>query len=144
MPFSRSIARITLPNRPTRTIRSRSRALRSQRTLAPRVLDIGSGSGYLTHLLAELVGESGTVVGVEHIDELRQLGEGNMAKSEEGRRLLGSGRVKFRTGDGRAGWTADGNEGWDAIHKEDGTVVKEKKFGVSVSSSEQASLAPRL
>ncbi|KAG7134461.1 protein-L-isoaspartate O-methyltransferase like [Verticillium longisporum] len=112
-----------------------------------------------------------------------------MAKSEEGRGLLGSGRVKFRTGDGRAGWTEDGNEGWDAIHvgaaaaelhqtlvdqlrspgrlfipvadedgsgnqyiwtvdkKEDGTVVKEKKFGVSihaVSSSEQASLALRL
>lgn len=29
---------------------------------APRVLDIGSGSGYLTHVFAELVGDKGLVV----------------------------------------------------------------------------------
>ncbi|TDZ14542.1 Protein-L-isoaspartate(D-aspartate) O-methyltransferase [Colletotrichum orbiculare MAFF 240422] len=145
---------------------------------SPRVLDIGSGSGYLTHLLAELVGDNGLVVGLEHITALRNLGEGNMRKSEEGRRLLDSGRVRFRVGDGRKGWVEhprEGEEGegtgWDAIHvgaaavelheelvaqlktpgrmfipvkddngsdqyvwaidkKEDGTVVKEKLFGV--------------
>ncbi|KAH8903784.1 protein-L-isoaspartate O-methyltransferase [Coniochaeta sp. PMI_546] len=95
---------------------------------APRVLDIGSGSGYLTHVLAELVGEHGTVVGVEHIAQLAELGERNMAKSAEGRAFLSSGRVKFRVGDGRKGWVErearDGEEetvekrgtGWDAIH----------------------------
>ncbi|KLU84643.1 protein-L-isoaspartate O-methyltransferase [Magnaporthiopsis poae ATCC 64411] len=86
----------------------------------PRVLDVGSGSGYLTHVLAELVGPRGVVVGVEHIRELRDLGAGNMAKSEEGRQLLESGRVKFVVGDGRKGWKDEqdeqGGDGWDAIH----------------------------
>ncbi|RYP61729.1 hypothetical protein DL770_009730 [Monosporascus sp. CRB-9-2] len=101
-----------------------------------RVLDIGSGSGYLTHVLAELVGEDGVVVGLEHIKELRDLGEANMRKSTEGARLLDSGRVRFRVGDGRKGWseprsdskpgvggpadagaeTKDEVGGWDAIH----------------------------
>jgi len=43
--------------------------------------------------MAELVGEAGTVVGVEHIAPLRDLGEKNMGRSAEGRALLGSGRV---------------------------------------------------
>lgn len=90
---------------------------------APRVLDVGSGSGYLTHLLAELVGDRGLVVGLEHIAELRDLGEANMRKSAEGARLLDDGRVRFRLGDGRLGLCEDarpGEEahgtGWDAIH----------------------------
>ncbi|KAI3400368.1 hypothetical protein diail_3385 [Diaporthe ilicicola] len=93
----------------------------------PRVLDIGSGSGYLTHVLAELVGEGGAVVGVEHIAALKELGERNMGKSEGGRALLAGGRVRFRVGDGRKGWVEPGEEeqagpaaagggGWDAIH----------------------------
>lgn len=105
-----------------------------------RVLDIGSGSGYLTHVLAELVGSDGVVVGIEHISALKELGEANMRKSAEGRDLLDSGRVRFRVGDGRKGWaepTSDSKPGvggpardaedarsenkdqaggWDAIH----------------------------
>ncbi|KAI1485917.1 protein-L-isoaspartate O-methyltransferase [Biscogniauxia mediterranea] len=86
-----------------------------------RVLDIGSGSGYLTHVLAELVGEGGVVVGLEHIAPLRDLGEANMRKSARGRALLDEGRVRFRVGDGRRGWVepdeGQGEEGgWDAIH----------------------------
>lgn len=101
-----------------------------------RVLDIGSGSGYLTHVLAELaIGsnhEAGNciVVGVEHIKELKELGEANMAKSAEGRLLLDSGRVKFRVGDGRKGWREPDDEGkswdevgWDVIHV--GAAAKE-------------------
>ncbi|AEO60359.1 hypothetical protein MYCTH_2140326 [Thermothelomyces thermophilus ATCC 42464] len=85
---------------------------------APRVLDIGSGSGYLTAVMAELVGERGVVVGVEHINALRELGERNVAKSERGRELLQSGRIRFRVGDGRKGWVEPGEEAakWDAIH----------------------------
>jgi protein-L-isoaspartate(D-aspartate) O-methyltransferase len=93
-----------------------------------RVLDIGSGSGYLTAVLAELVypqeddekGEAGKakVVGLEHIKALRDLGERNMKKSERGRQLLGEGKVSFVVGDGRKGWSEgeDGEKGWDAIH----------------------------
>ncbi|KAL2751826.1 hypothetical protein ACRALDRAFT_1066314 [Sodiomyces alcalophilus JCM 7366] len=155
--------------------------LPSDRNPAPRVLDIGSGSGYLTHVLAELVGDRGLVVGLEHIPELKELGERNMAKSEEGKALLDSGKVRFRVGDGRKGWDEPPREegeggssdrGWDAIHvgaaavklhqelvdqlrapgrlfipveddhgfgdqyiwavdkKEDGSIVKERLFGV--------------
>ncbi|KAI1385177.1 protein-L-isoaspartate O-methyltransferase [Hypoxylon trugodes] len=105
-----------------------------------RVLDIGSGSGYLTHVLAELVGENGVVVGLEHIPALKELGEKNMRKSKEGRHSLDTGRVRFRVGDGRKGWSEpkptisqpgvggpangdaegevrkDEEGGWDAIH----------------------------
>lgn len=90
---------------------------------APRVLDIGSGSGYLTDVMAELAGERGTVVGVEHVPQLRDLAEANMGRSERGRALLASGRVRFRVGDGRKGWAEPGGEmggvegaSWDAIH----------------------------
>ncbi|KAK4118659.1 protein-L-isoaspartate O-methyltransferase [Parathielavia appendiculata] len=85
---------------------------------APRALDIGSGSGYLTHVMAELVGPQGTVIGVEHIKPLRDLGEQNMAKSAGGKEFLESGRVRFRVGDGRKGWVEEGEEEkkWDAIH----------------------------
>ncbi|EOO03178.1 putative protein-beta-aspartate methyltransferase protein [Phaeoacremonium minimum UCRPA7] len=102
----------------------------SEKNPAPRVLDIGSGSGYLTHVLAELVGDKGTVIGLEHIQALHDLGEENMKKSAEGRAFLDSGRVKFRVGDGRKGWVEPDEDirsaeqdvvetrgkGWDAIH----------------------------
>lgn len=87
-----------------------------------RVLDIGSGSGYLTHVLANLVTEpssstgitDGQVIGVDHIPELVDLAHKNMSKSENGRKFLESGKVRFITADGRLGW----KEGapYDAIH----------------------------
>lgn len=90
---------------------------------ARRILDIGSGSGYLTHVLAELAGEQSLVVGLEHIQELRDLGFVNMSRSEDGKRLLAEERVKFCVGDGRQGWMEDsvnddtgGSGFWDAIH----------------------------
>lgn len=84
-----------------------------------RVLDIGSGSGYLTHVLANLVTDrgnntQGTVVGIDHISELTELAQDNMNKSEEGSEYQASSKVQFITGDGRLGW----KEGapYDAIH----------------------------
>lgn len=103
----------------------------SPATRSRRVLDIGSGSGYLTHVLAELLlsGSSDAqgggqvevvVVGVEHITALRELGEANMRKSAAGRAHLESGRVRFVVGDGRKGWEEEegggDGDGWDAIH----------------------------
>lgn len=45
-----------------------------------RVLDIGSGSGWTTALLAHLVGSSGQVEGVEIVTELAHWGAANIAR----------------------------------------------------------------
>src|ERR1700722_10386989 len=48
-----------------------------------RILDIGSGSGYLTAVFAHLIGDgpgSGKVVGIEHIEPLAKMGREDMAK----------------------------------------------------------------
>ena len=45
-----------------------------------KVLDVGSGSGWTTVLLAELVGEKGRVTGTEIIPALVQLGRDNLKK----------------------------------------------------------------
>lgn len=79
-----------------------------------RVLDIGSGSGYLTHVLAELVKPGGTVVGVEHIQPLADIGTANTRKSQEGRELMDNGGIKYVKADGRLGFKEGGP--YDAIH----------------------------
>ncbi|KAF7198195.1 Protein-L-isoaspartate O-methyltransferase [Pseudocercospora fuligena] len=88
-----------------------------------KVLDIGSGSGYLTHVLAELVKAhpntssseaAGTVIGVEHIQPLVDLATKNTRKSKEGAELMDNGGIRYVKADGRKGW----EEGapYDAIH----------------------------
>ena len=42
------------------------------------ILDIGSGSGWTTALLAYLVGQKGKVIGLERIPELVTLGQSNL------------------------------------------------------------------
>ena len=79
-----------------------------------RVLDVGSGSGYLTHVLAELVKPGGTVVGLEHIQPLVDIGTANTRKSQEGRELMDNGGIKYVKADGRLGWPEGGP--YDAIH----------------------------
>ena len=44
------------------------------------ILDIGSGSGWTTALLAHIVGKNGKVVALEVIPALKELGEKNIAK----------------------------------------------------------------
>lgn len=91
-----------------------------------QVLDIGSGSGYLTHVMANIVcgpdgkGE-GKVVGIDHVQGLVDMARQNMERSQEGRELLASGRVELVTGDGRKGYAAGGP--YDAIHV--GAAAKE-------------------
>ena len=45
-----------------------------------KILDIGSGSGWTTALLAYIVGESGSVTGVERVDSLVEFGSSNLQK----------------------------------------------------------------
>ena len=78
------------------------------------MLDVGSGSGYLTHVLAELVKPGGTVVGIEHIQPLVDIGTVNTKKSQEGRELMDNGGIKYVKADGRLGWPENGP--YDAIH----------------------------
>ncbi|RDW87208.1 protein-L-isoaspartate O-methyltransferase [Aspergillus mulundensis] len=86
-----------------------------------RVLDIGSGSGYLTHVLACLAVDTsssdrpkGQVIGVDHIQELVTLAHDNMMKSKQGKKLLETESVKFIKADGRLGWPEGAP--YDAIH----------------------------
>jgi len=44
------------------------------------VLDIGSGSGYLTACMAQMVGPNGLVVGIEHVERLVQQSEKTIQK----------------------------------------------------------------
>ena len=45
-----------------------------------KILDIGSGSGWTSSLLAHIVGDKGKVIAVEIIPELKEFGEKNAAK----------------------------------------------------------------
>ncbi|KAL0969634.1 hypothetical protein UPYG_G00230100 [Umbra pygmaea] len=75
-------------------------------------LDVGSGSGYLTACFARMIGPTGTVVGIEHIDELVETSVRNVQADDP--ELLSSGRLKLVVGDGRLGYP-DGAP-YDAIH----------------------------
>lgn len=44
------------------------------------ILDIGSGSGWTTGLLSQIVGEKGRVTAIEVIPELKEFGESNLLK----------------------------------------------------------------
>ncbi|KAI4154218.1 MAG: hypothetical protein LQ340_001809 [Diploschistes diacapsis] len=88
---------------------------------AAKVLDIGSGSGYLTNVLANLVGPQGKVIGIDHIQALVDMSKKNMSKSSEGKAMLENGKVKLIVGDGRMGWKEDAP--YDAIHV--GAAAKE-------------------
>lgn len=77
-----------------------------------RALDVGSGSGYLTACMAMMVGETGKVVGIEHIKQLVDLSKENVKKNHGD--LLTSGRILFVEGDGREGYQAEAP--YKAIH----------------------------
>ncbi|KAK8162940.1 protein-L-isoaspartate O-methyltransferase-like protein [Phyllosticta citrichinensis] len=79
-----------------------------------RVLDIGSGSGYLTQVLASLVTPGGSVIGIDHIQPLVDMAQRNTAKSDAGRKMLHDGTITYVKGDGRKGWPQGAP--YDAIH----------------------------
>lgn len=79
-----------------------------------RVLDVGTGSGYLTSVLYHLVGpHGGTVVGIEHIPVLTAFAESNIRADGLGAALDGQ-VVVLVTGDGRLGYPEKGP--YQAIH----------------------------
>ena len=86
--------------------------LREQLKQGGKVLDVGSGTGYLTAILAHMVGTSGQVVGIEHIPELLQMAIDKTRKHQQA--LLDSGRLRYVQGDGRQGHAEGGP--YDAIH----------------------------
>ncbi|XP_061552751.1 l-isoaspartyl protein carboxyl methyltransferase, like [Phycodurus eques] len=75
-------------------------------------LDVGSGSGYLTACFARMTGDSGRVVGIEHIDELVQSSVRNVQADDPD--LIASGRIRLVVGDGRLGYPEGAP--YDAIH----------------------------
>ena len=77
-----------------------------------RVLDVGSGSGYIAACFARMVGETGRVVGIEHISALTSMSIQNVQRDDPS--LLESERLKLVTGDGRQGLPTDGP--YHAIH----------------------------
>ncbi|CAJ0935687.1 unnamed protein product, partial [Mesorhabditis belari] len=77
-----------------------------------KVLDVGSGSGYLTACFGLMVEPDGKAVGIEHIDQLVKDSRRNIAKNHKD--LLDNGVVELIVGDGRLGHPVDG--GYNAIH----------------------------
>jgi protein-L-isoaspartate(D-aspartate) O-methyltransferase len=107
-----------------------------------KVLDVGSGSGYLTHVLAELVKPNGTVIGVDHIQGLVDLATKNMRQSKEGRELLDSGVVKFVKADGRLGYPEGGP--YDAIHVGAAAVEHHKALEEQLKAPGRCVRSPRV
>lgn len=72
--------------------------------LAPKkgnkILDIGSGSGWTTALLSEMVGEKGKVIALEVILELKKFGQENVEKYN----FVKKGIAKFISADGTKGY----------------------------------------
>lgn len=77
------------------------------------VLDVGSGSGYLTAVFGLMVGETGHTVGVEHIPQLveRSIDAIKMTPASS---LMEMGRLVVHVADGKLGWEECGP--YDAIH----------------------------
>ncbi|WOK94521.1 protein-L-isoaspartate O-methyltransferase-like isoform X2 [Canna indica] len=78
-----------------------------------RVLDVGSGTGYLTACFAMMVGPEGRAVGVEHIPELIDFSINNIKKSAASS-FLEKGSLSVHVADGRLGWPELAP--YDAIH----------------------------
>ncbi len=65
-----------------------------------KTLDVGSGSGWTTALLASIVGKKGKIIALEVIDELCRRGEKNVNKFG----FVKNGIVEFKNSDGKKGY----------------------------------------
>jgi protein-L-isoaspartate(D-aspartate) O-methyltransferase len=78
-----------------------------------RALDVGSGSGYLTTAMAQMVGPSGLVVGIDHIPELVEWSRANVRRDHK-QSLVDQGTMELHVRDGFGGFAEKGP--YDAIH----------------------------
>ncbi len=65
-----------------------------------KILDIGSGSGWQSAMLAYIIGKNGKLYAIERIPELLEFGKKNVAKYN----FVEKGIVKFILGDGSKGY----------------------------------------
>lgn len=65
-----------------------------------KILDIGSGSGWTSALLGEVVGPEGKVIAIDIVPELVEFGEKNVAKYD----FIKSGIAEFICADGSKGY----------------------------------------
>lgn len=65
-----------------------------------KILDVGSGSGWTSALLAEIVGDKGKIISIEIVPELKEFGEKNVAKYN----FIEKGIVEFICTDGSKGY----------------------------------------
>mmetsp|Transcript_25203 Transcript_25203/g.54847 ORF Transcript_25203/g.54847 Transcript_25203/m.54847 type:complete len:170 (-) Transcript_25203:228-737(-) len=78
------------------------------------VLDVGSGSGYLTAVMGHMVGAEGHVVGIDHISQLVEQSKKDMRANAVTASLMDAGAVEVMVGDGREGLPSAAP--YDAIH----------------------------
>lgn len=71
--------------------------------LGQNVLDVGSGSGWTSALLAHIVGKEGRVIALERLPELSQMTRHNVTKFN----FVKTGRVKCLVGNGYEGYLAE-------------------------------------
>eukprot|EP01134_Creolimax_fragrantissima_P008169 CFRG8169T1 len=77
-----------------------------------RILDVGSGSGYLAVCMSKMIDDTGKVVGIEVIPDLVKQSIGNVRKNHAD--LIDSKAVELKYGDG---WAGDpDNAPFDCIH----------------------------
>lgn len=78
-----------------------------------RVLDVGSGTGFLTACMAAMVGETGRAVGIDHVSPLVEASRASVGRAGFGS-CLQRGSLELHVGDGTLGWPAAAP--FDAIH----------------------------
>ncbi|XP_026676939.1 protein-L-isoaspartate(D-aspartate) O-methyltransferase-like isoform X1 [Diaphorina citri] len=101
-----------------------------------KVLDVGSGSGYLTTCFAHMVGKNGSVVGVEHIPEI--VNHASNVTTLHYPKL--NKRIKFICGDGRLGYPEGGP--YDVIHVGASSEVVPKSLIAQLSSNNGSLFVP--
>eukprot|EP01025_Chloroclados_australasicus_P000600 TRINITY_DN10261_c0_g1_i11.p3 TRINITY_DN10261_c0_g1~~TRINITY_DN10261_c0_g1_i11.p3 ORF type:complete len:208 (+),score=32.01 TRINITY_DN10261_c0_g1_i11:354-977(+) len=87
-----------------------------------KVLDVGSGSGYLTAVFGYMVGGGGSpninvqgrAVGVEHVPELVQWSKQNIENVSWAKEMMQKKIIQVYEGDGRNGFSGEAQ--YDAIH----------------------------
>lgn len=97
-----------------------------------KVLDIGSGSGWTSALLAGIVGKKGKVISLEIIQELKDFGEKNVSKYN----FVKKGIVQF--------FCSDGNYGYEKEAPFDKILVSASGSGIPDSWKNQLKTGGRI